>query len=84
MPIPNDGKHLDRIARTTTCEEHQAGETIPCWAIPGGTPGNYVLAVCGPRIAKVGFNGKISPLSLRKTSGARVNTSPSRPRMNWR
>ena len=66
MPVINDGRRIERIVEGTSCGKHSASVGIPCWAVDGGTPGNFVVGVCGSRIREAGFNGKISPAAIRR------------------
>jgi hypothetical protein len=72
MSISNDGKHLERVYQDTFCNKHSANKGMPCWAIEGGKPGNFVLGVCGKRVKAAGYNGKISADSVKlRTLGRR-------------
>ena len=66
MFIINDGKRIAQITATTVRGKHAASSGVPCWAVEGGTPGNFVIGVCGSRPRRAGFNGKISPTALRR------------------
>jgi hypothetical protein len=62
---PNSGRHVDDIVSRTSCEKHNAPEGIPCFYIRSDkVSSDQGLAVCGSRIRKAGFNGKIHPKSL--------------------
>jgi hypothetical protein len=67
IPI-NDGKHIESIIGSTACGRHSAQRGVACWAIPrdpGPKGDNTLLAVCGARIRKHGYNGKISATALQ-------------------
>ncbi len=63
--IDNDGKHVATILNRTNCDKHQASTGIPCWNIPIEGFG-YLAAVCGLRIKRAGYNGKVTPTSLQQ------------------
>lgn len=66
LPI-NNGKHLEHVVNTTVCGQHKAGKHVACWSINSGSPTgpDQLLAVCGRRIRKAGYNGKISSTALQ-------------------
>lgn len=68
LNIPNDGKHIHQIMMTTTCKKHKADEGTPCYVVnPGtGSVGNGLLALCGARIKRAGYNGEISETSFQR------------------
>lgn len=70
LPINNDGKHVSKIVAQTECVTHHAPTGIPCWHVNLDTVEGYGAAVCGIRIKKAGYNGKISDTALQK-SGSR-------------
>lgn len=71
--IPNDGKHIQNIMLSTTCRKHAADENTPCYIVnPGANASSTgLLGVCGARIKRAGYNGKISETSFqtRRPSG---------------
>lgn len=54
------------VLERTSCNNHSATEHVPCWAIEGGTPGNYMIGVCNGRAVRAGFNAKISQSSVKR------------------
>lgn len=75
--MQNDGKRIESIINSTACGKHQADRGVACWSVAtriveSDFSERYGLAVCGRRIKKAGFNGKIDPRSLRsKSAGGR-------------
>jgi hypothetical protein len=68
----NSGKHIDEIVSNTNCATHDAPQGFPCFSINyDNGKGDLGPAVCGPRIIKAGFNGTISPNSLRQGGKSR-------------
>lgn len=75
--MQNEGKHIENIINSTVCGRHQAERGVACWSVatrivePDFSE-RFGLAVCGKRIHKAGFNGRIDPRSLRsKSAGGR-------------
>lgn len=67
--IENDGKHIDRIIEETNCRRHGVLKGFSCFHImPDSNPNRLLLGVCGPRIERAGFVGKIDPRSMRAKS----------------
>lgn len=65
---PNSGKHIDDIVSRTSCKKHNASHGIPCFnVIYDNDKGEHGPAVCGNRIKRAGFNGKIHPNSLSRS-----------------
>lgn len=64
----NSGEHIDEIVDKIGCDRHRVAKGVPCFEIRyndgRGKPGP---AVCGSRIKKAGFNGKINPISISRT-----------------
>jgi hypothetical protein len=56
---------IDTIINKDGCPEHAAGKGIACWHIITAK-GMVNFAVCGKRIRRAGYNGRIHPSSLRK------------------
>jgi hypothetical protein len=73
--VHNDGKHIHFVMTTTSCKKHSAVTGDPCYIVNSGTgsPATELLGVCGVRIKRAGFNGKISETSFqtRRPSGPR-------------
>jgi hypothetical protein len=76
-PMPftslNSGKHIDRIVNATLCMVHKVPIGIPCYHIQPGTTGHFgrLAGVCGKRIRKAGYNGRITDQSLQLGRGGR-------------
>lgn len=65
---PNNGKHIDDIIDRTSCDTHNATTGTACFYIRfDGGKGDNGPAICGTRIRKAGFNGKIHPNSLSRS-----------------
>lgn len=69
----NTGFHIDDIVAQTTCKKHGAEQGSPCWDLWVASSERYVPLVCGERVARAGFNGKITPSSLSRDQGGRKN-----------
>ena len=65
--IENHGKHLHRAIATTSCGVHKVPTGVPCWHMIKNVEGaeGFYGAICGKRIRKAGFIGKISASSMR-------------------
>ena len=63
---PNDGVHISYIVSTTSCAKHGADKGDPCWTVYHNSTERSYDSVCGSRIKKAGFSGKIDPTSLRR------------------
>lgn len=68
---PNSGEHIVDIFNRTACAKHHVPKGAPCFYIYYDSVARRGPAVCGPRIAKAGFNGQIQPNSLSR-KGPRV------------
>jgi hypothetical protein len=67
--IENAGKHLHGAISTTSCGKHSVEEGVPCYTLPnnsGLSTNPFHYGICGVRIRKAGFVGKISPESMRR------------------
>lgn len=67
-PIENTGQHLHRAIAEVSCGKHRVDRGIPCYTLPnnsGITEHPFHFGICGKRIRKAGFIGKISPQSMR-------------------
>lgn len=72
---PNSGRHILDIIFRTICMKHNAPKGVPCFKIHyHNGKGKYGPAICGTRVIKAGFNGKIHPNSL----GQRISAGESR------
>lgn len=83
--IENNGKHLYRAIDNTSCGVHKAPAGVPCWAMQKqaeGTEG-YYGAICGKRIRKAGFVGKISASSMRVRAPQKDEESKNGPRRSF-
>lgn len=72
----NDGKHITHIVATVPCGQHQAPRGSACWAVETQVidtdfSERQAYAVCGSRIRKAGYNGKISPTSVQMKRASR-------------
>lgn len=67
MFLDNDGRHIASILERTTCKKHGAQEGAPCWNVRTGSANwsGFLAAICGARVKRAGFNGKVDPSSLR-------------------
>lgn len=64
--LNNEGVHIRDAVASTKCAKHGAEEGVPCWILPKAKGyGEWHFGICGLRIRKAGFNGKISPQSIR-------------------
>lgn len=61
--IDNDGRHIMRVITSTECRKHGATPGHACYMIPNDL-WEWYRGVCGARIKKAGFNGKITEKSL--------------------
>lgn len=72
----NSGEHIRTVVDTTPCPKHpNALKGLPCFTIRPGRSNafGYLAGICGARIKKHGFTGKVSPASMSlKTPGGRV------------
>ena len=68
MSFINSGQHISTVLERSRCDVHGAPEGIPCWHIPKGGKGllGYYAGACGNRIHEAGYNGIITPFSLRR------------------
>lgn len=73
----NDGEHIDEIIDRVDCAKHNAAKGFPCFKIyyDNGRV-EHGPGICGTRVTKAGFNGKIQPSSLSQKTKDRE----SRPR----
>lgn len=63
--MDNKGQHIEDLMMRSACEKHRALVGEPCWYIPvGHIFSGDLRAICGKRVRRGGFNGKISPTSL--------------------
>lgn len=72
----NNGKHIRRVIETTTCGRHRAGEGQACFVLPSVNHEVYHAGICGKRILKAGYNGKISPQSMRTKAPMKNDDRP--------
>jgi hypothetical protein len=78
--IHNTGEHIDDIVDQTSCDKHNATQGVPCFQVKYGSgfaKGEFGPGVCGSRIKKAGYNGKIDPSSLRQ------KPSKAKPRRSY-
>lgn len=76
---PNDGRHINGIIGNTTCKKHKAEAGVACWDVYVTASQRFAPAVCGSRIKRAGYNGKISPSSLSQKAPGGRPTGPRRP-----
>lgn len=83
--IENHGKHLHRAIDTTSCGVHKVPTGIPCWHMPKNVEGaeGFYGAICGKRIRKAGFIGKISASSMRVKAPQRDDDPKNGPRRSF-
>lgn len=78
--IDNQGQHLHRTIGNTTCGDHKADIGAPCWVLPSNRSfGSFYYAICGKRIKKAGFIGKISPESIRTKAPVKSKDGERKP-----
>lgn len=67
-PLENDGKHINNIIQNHTCGRHAKDAGVPCYTLFNSF--GKLNGVCGKRIFKAGYNGKISltSMQLKKSS----------------
>lgn len=61
----NNGIHIPAIVNSVDCAIHGVREGEACYLVPVEGPKPYLSGVCGKRIRKAGYNGKISPMALQ-------------------
>lgn len=62
----NTGVHLHSLIERTGCGIHKVPAGVPCHTLPNNViPETDYVAVCGSRIKRAGFNGRISAQSMR-------------------
>lgn len=78
--VENKGVHLHSLIERIGCDLHGVPEGIPCYYLPNNLnkQAHYVGA-CGSRVKKAGYNGKISPQSMRAKAPAKRKDGPSKP-----
>lgn len=64
--LENSGSHIATILSSTDCRNHDSEPGSPCWDIWLVSNNRYAPAVCGNRIRRAGFNGKIDPKSMSR------------------
>jgi hypothetical protein len=55
----NNGKHLERIIGSQTCEKHEARLGVPCWVVDSAY--GYLRAICNERALSYGARGEVTP-----------------------
>lgn len=83
--IENHGKHMQRAIDTTSCVPHGASEGDPCWTMPKNYEGaeGYYGSICGKRIRKAGFIGRISAASMRLKPPSKDDDTKNGPRRSF-
>lgn len=80
MGMHNNGKHIETIVAETVCARHRRDKGEGCWPIENRTDTcRQGMAVCGSRIKKYGYDGKISEQSMQ-TRREKQNRSKPAPR----
>lgn len=75
--VENTGVHLHSLIERTECKTHNASKGVPCYHLPNNMqPEAYYVGACGKRVREAGFNGKISPMSMR-THAPRKTDNPA-------
>ncbi len=82
MYMENNGVHIVSAIERTTCAKHDVPQGVPCWSIPKNIKDDlgYYAAICGDRIERAGYVGKIAPASMRSKSPDRVESNKLSPR----
>ena len=78
--IENEGVHLHALIQRTGCGIHSVPEGVPCYTVPSYvySQTDYV-GVCGSRIKKGGFIGRVSAQSMRTEAPKKPGTGGKRP-----
>lgn len=82
----NDGSRIPETVDRTTCPRHNVPEGVPCWTMPKNVAGGFgrYAAICGDRIRRAGWVGKISPESMRsRAPGSVERKNSSRPNSKY-
>lgn len=70
--VENTGVHLHSIIERNDCKIHHVPKGVPCYHLPNNLNTEaYYVGACGSRVKKAGFNGKISPQSMRSKAPAK-------------
>jgi len=78
--VENTGVHLHALIARTECDVHKVPTGIPCYHIPNNMNTEaYYVGACGSRIRSGGFNGKISPQSMRTRAPGKQDTAGKKP-----
>ncbi len=82
MYMENNGVHIASAIDRTACAKHGVPLGVPCWSIPKNIKDDigYYAAICGDRIWKAGYVGKIAPASMRSKSPDRAESNKLPPR----
>lgn len=76
----NKGVHLHSLIERVECEIHHVPMGVPCFHLPNNMNKEaYYVGACGSRVKKAGFNGKISPQSVRAKAPAKRKDGMSKP-----
>ena len=75
MSMENDGRHLVTAMERASCKKHGAPKGVPCWTLPRNVAGGFgrYAAICNTRIRRAGYNGQISPSSMRRSAPRPLN-----------
>lgn len=78
--VHNHGQHMHRAIGSTTCGKHKADIGMPCWVLPNSKDvDKFHYGICGKRILKAGFIGKVSPQSMRAKAPAKQTDGERKP-----
>jgi hypothetical protein len=80
--VENNGKHLHGAINSVACGAHSAPAGIPCYTLDntsGLSEHPFHYGICGKRIRKAGFVGKISPQSMRAKAPAKKTDGERKP-----
>lgn len=70
--VENTGVHLHSIIDRIGCKIHNVPAGDACYHLPNTLSEEaYYVGACGSRVKKAGFNGKISPQSMRSKAPAK-------------
>jgi hypothetical protein len=73
--VENTGVHLHALINRIGCGIHKVPVGVPCYHLPNNmTSEAYYVGACGSRVKRAGYNGKISPQSMRAKAPAKRKT----------
>jgi hypothetical protein len=72
--------HLHSLIERTGCDAHGVPEGVPCYYLPNNLSKEaHYVGACGSRVKKAGYNGKISPQSMRAKAPVKRKDGASKP-----